>query len=1097
MAFIQLAAKVAVAALVGGSSVVVSAAAAVPAAPPSGHCHVSDGLWTVCPDGSAEWSDVVPTHFSATDSYVYADQADLSPDLGSPGSPVDTLMLMYDECARTAPLGPNEYVLVNFDTVEQDGDESELERYAVHVFGDGTLIFFENGEAVAAPDGRIRVAEIEGQKAKAGFGASPTCDFDHVFAEYEIKLTATGLQLNGGYSPDPIFWGADAPEEDDDCPVAALPEITDPQAREIEQPETFSTMTVDGHTVRVSSRALLDGLTTSMRAALDDLLTRIVNTPGAGTPSINSAYRPQAYQDHLRAIRDRATELGARVSNGRVTFTNDDDRCAALRDEIARELLNHGLKNNPVARRSDHRTGNAVDVSVSLPSGTSIDNLAAAAGLQRPLPVKDPVHFIPAPRPQGQAEASAAEEPFPAPVQGSAIIEGPVSVLLTDPAGHRIGFGVNEIGDTAQDSGPRTSPERIDLEALAPGTYTITGVATGDGPYTVDFVTATNNSADLDASSVARTAANGQPITPVIATIGPEGEVALAEGSATPGPGTMRPGFDATPLPGNDDGSSGQVPTGFPLGFFGTTYSSLFVNNNGNVTFDAPLSVFTPFSLTSTGRVIIAPFFGDVDTRSGAVVRYGQGSVDGRPAFGVTWPGVGCFSLQTAVRNYFQVVLVDRSDLGAGNFDIEFNYNSIQWETGQASGGNGLCANGFSARVGFSNGSNVPGTSFELPGSGIPGSFLDGNAATGLVRNGINSAFTGRYVFPVRNGVPATGEDGDSDGITDELDNCPSQPNADQRDVTLNGLGDACESAGSLHASALFLQAGMDGTTSVEAADAAVGGEPSPLDRLVRIVTFRLQAGLTDDAQELTRDLVHSLVEAGLVDAAAADQLEHDVLARLDSTPPLVTVAFPAPDGDNGWFVSPTVTGTVTVTDASAVTAITCTGAVLGEPTGIGTGSASATLTVSGDGSHTVSCMATDSAGNSGAAPGSAADALVPIDATAPTIACSASPATLWSPNHKLVNVTVAVITGDSGSGSPAFTLVSTASSEPDNGTGDGDTPGDLAGWTTGTPDTTGQLRAERAGTGPGRTYTLTYLTRDLAGNSTQCGATVTVPHNR
>jgi RHS repeat-associated protein len=101
--------------------------------------------------------------------------------------------------------------------------------------------------------------------------------------------------------------------------------------------------------------------------------------------------------------------------------------------------------------------------------------------------------------------------------------------------------------------------------------------------------------------------------------------------------------------------------------------------------------------------------------------------------------------------NSFQLVLINRSDIGQGDFDIEFNYDQIQWEAGQASGGNYNGLGGYSAHVGYSNGSGKPGTSFEMPGSGVPGSFLDSNGATGLIRNSLNSSgVQGRYVFPVR-----------------------------------------------------------------------------------------------------------------------------------------------------------------------------------------------------------------------------------------------------------------------------------------------------------------------------------------------------------
>jgi hypothetical protein len=211
--------------------------------------------------------------------------------------------------------------------------------------------------------------------------------------------------------------------------------------------------------------------------------------------------------------------------------------------------------------------------------------------------------------------------------------------------------------------------------------------------------------------------------------------------------------FNTNTLSANDDDSTGSVSLGFDANFFGRTSDSVYVNNNGNLTFNEPLSTYTPFGLTATHTEIIAPYFADVDTRgSGSgLVTYGTGSVDGHKAFGVNYPNVGYFDSHTDKLNNFQVVLIDRSDTGAGNFDIEYNYNQIQWETGDASGGRSSVG-GTSAHVGYSNGSGNPGTSFELPGSGSPGSFLDSNLATGLIHHSLDSDVAGRYVFSARNG---------------------------------------------------------------------------------------------------------------------------------------------------------------------------------------------------------------------------------------------------------------------------------------------------------------------------------------------------------
>ncbi|TVQ46790.1 MAG: VPLPA-CTERM sorting domain-containing protein, partial [Gloeocapsa sp. DLM2.Bin57] len=219
----------------------------------------------------------------------------------------------------------------------------------------------------------------------------------------------------------------------------------------------------------------------------------------------------------------------------------------------------------------------------------------------------------------------------------------------------------------------------------------------------------------------------------------------------------LRPGFTGNTLPRNDDLSTGLVNIGFTANFFGVSRTQVYVNNNGNVTFDQALSTYTPFDLNSTSRQIIAPFFADVDTRNPASseVTYGQGSVDGRNAFGVNWngAGVGFFNNRANPLNKFQLVMIDRSDVGAGDFDFEFNYDQILWESGEASGSNERGLGGSSARVGYANGTGAPGTFFELPGSAVNGAFLDnGPADTRLIGNSRNSDLDGRYVFEVRNG---------------------------------------------------------------------------------------------------------------------------------------------------------------------------------------------------------------------------------------------------------------------------------------------------------------------------------------------------------
>lgn len=210
-------------------------------------------------------------------------------------------------------------------------------------------------------------------------------------------------------------------------------------------------------------------------------------------------------------------------------------------------------------------------------------------------------------------------------------------------------------------------------------------------------------------------------------------------------------------LAANDDGSTGLVALGIDgaggINLFGTSAANVYVNNNGNITFANPLSTFTPSAFSTFGSPIIAPFFADVDTRGAgsALMTYGNATYNGRTAFVVDWLGVGYYGSHTDKLNTFQLILTDRTDTGAGNFDIEFNYDNIQWETGDASSGSGGLG-GTSVAVGYSNGlSGGSNVSFQLPGSLVNGALINGGPNS-LVGHDLNSDVLGRYDFQVRNG---------------------------------------------------------------------------------------------------------------------------------------------------------------------------------------------------------------------------------------------------------------------------------------------------------------------------------------------------------
>ena len=92
-----------------------------------------------------------------------------------------------------------------------------------------------------------------------------------------------------------------------------------------------------------------------------------------------------------------------------------------------------------------------------------------------------------------------------------------------------------------------------------------------------------------------------------------------------------------------------------------------------------------------------------------------------------------------------------------------------------------------------------------------------------------------------------------------------------------------------------------------------------------------------------------------------------------------------------------------------------------------------------------------------------------------------------------MVPVQIAVNVTDACSGGATCAIVSVSSNEAQNGLGDGDTAPD---W-----EITGKLalnvRAERAGGGSGRVYTVTIRCTDAAGNAALREVRIQVPQSR
>ena len=155
------------------------------------------------------------------------------------------------------------------------------------------------------------------------------------------------------------------------CWVAPLSEIQDEEALAFESAAGTQGVVNTG------------GLTPSTGYALTRF-ERIVRSAG-GRIYMTSAYRPLAYQSHLQELWDKwMMELRA----------NTLPECQDLRNEVMLEFTRHGLlESQRPATMSDHTLGLAFDAVVSLPRRHRLDRLARRAGLYRPIPAGDPVHF--------------------------------------------------------------------------------------------------------------------------------------------------------------------------------------------------------------------------------------------------------------------------------------------------------------------------------------------------------------------------------------------------------------------------------------------------------------------------------------------------------------------------------------------------------------------------------------------------------------------------------------------------------------------------------------------------------------------------------
>lgn len=207
----------------------------------------------------------------------------------------------------------------------------------------------------------------------------------------------------------------------------------------------------------------------------------------------------------------------------------------------------------------------------------------------------------------------------------------------------------------------------------------------------------------------------------------------------------------------NDDWSTVALTLPFNFCFYGANITNgVYINNNGSVSIGAAYSIFTADSFPSPNYVMIAPFWGDVDTRGAAsgLVYYQLTPTH----LIVQWESVGYYGTHDDKLSTFQLIMTDGADqLLPPNSNVSFCYKDMAWTTGDASGGVGGFG-GTAATVGINQGNGTdyiqigrydqPGTSYDGPfGSADGVDMLDNQSFI------LNACQSGSNVPPILNSV--------------------------------------------------------------------------------------------------------------------------------------------------------------------------------------------------------------------------------------------------------------------------------------------------------------------------------------------------------
>jgi hypothetical protein len=228
-------------------------------------------------------------------------------------------------------------------------------------------------------------------------------------------------------------------------------------------------------------------------------------------------------------------------------------------------------------------------------------------------------------------------------------------------------------------------------------------------------------------------------------------------------PMTLGHGTDVgvPPLYENNNAATPALALPFNFCFYGHNYDSVFISNNGIISFLKPIYSFIDSPATvplGTDTLIVAPFWADANTNNnGGRVYYKI-----TPTYMVViWDSVRYTGIDVDGWNSFQLIITNGTDpiVPNGN-NISFCYPEMEWACSDSSGGfSGY--GGTAAFVGINKGDGITYaqiSTFALPGDAYTGPFSPYNGVDWLDFQSFtfNSCVTGNIIAPiVCNNLPA------------------------------------------------------------------------------------------------------------------------------------------------------------------------------------------------------------------------------------------------------------------------------------------------------------------------------------------------------